>query len=466
MKNKNKTVVVSFEGESVKVVFASTKGENIHLDDYMTLTIEQFNDFLRNDASDDYIIVTGFKNFQNDRVSIPKTKDRYIKPLLKREISSRHPELNDFVPIVLFIEQSDTLGKHRNDYFVISIDKSEINDLIGHFLENQKSVIMVYPAMCVLMSLLPQSDTPFLCMFEVGEIKNVILVKDGNIIFTRSFSSQDEDGSDVVAQNIDLTVIYCRESLKVDPSFIIMAGVISKSVRISSSEIPSKPLVFPESFNVDQSEFNQYMIPIAAINYSREHPSILKKVKSLPEINVVTTQYKTFCYAKSLLKYSAVFFLALSIISIGFIGESSLNILKTNNKIKARRLQLSDISRIFETHIIKRDKVVDNLKNIEFMIRVNKQPRFADFLTALSSIKMDGVSIESLFAQNSNNIANVEMTGTLTVTNNYGFIKKEEIFRNSLIKIAGLKVINYKSDIQKRTYKVNFTYSSTPLGKN
>ncbi|MBF0540291.1 MAG: hypothetical protein HQK91_02430 [Nitrospirae bacterium] len=461
----NKTVVVCFEGESVKVVFASRNAEDLYIDNYMTLTMEQFDDFLSNDESDNYIIVTGVRNIHYDMVTIPKTKDKYIKPLVKREVSRRHAEFKDFIPIVSLIGNKVIDGKHRSEYFVISIDSSEINVLIDHFLENQKSVVLVYPVLCVLMSILPQSDTPFLCMFEVGQMKNVILVKDGNIIFTRSFTSQDEDASDVVAKNIDLTVNYCKESLKVAPSFIIMAGEISKSVKVSSSGIPSIPLVFSGRFNVDQSVFNEYVLAIAAINYSMERPFILnrKKTKSLPDINIATTEYKTYYYAKSLLKYITALFLVLSIISLAFIGESTLNILKTNKEIDVHRMQLSDISKIYNTYNIKRDKVMSKLKNIEFLNRVNKQTRFADFLSELSSIKLEGISIESLVIQNVKNITNMEMTGTITAPDYYGFIKEEEVFKNSLNKIAGVKGIDYKSDIEKKTYKVNFTYSSMPL---
>lgn len=464
----NKTIVISFEGESVKVVFASQKGDNLHIDDYMTLTKEQFANFLSNDKSDDYIVVSGFSNFQNDMVTIPKTKDRFIKPLIKREISKRHTEFNDFVPIISFINNTLVDGKQRNVYYVTSIDKSEINGILESFLENQKSVILMYPALFVLLSILPHSDNPFLCMFEAGEMKNIILIKNGNIIFTRSFTSSDDDDSDMVAHNIDITVNYCRESLKVAPSFIIMAGDISKTVKVSSSGIPSIPLVFQERFNVDQSVFNGYVLAIAAILYSRDHPSIFKRktLKLLPDINIATSEYKIFYYANNLLKYAAVFFLVLSVISLGFIGKSSFNIIKTNKKIDDRRMQLSDVTKIYDTYNSKRDKIMDKLKNVEFLIKLNKQTRFAGFLSSLSSIKKVGVSIDSLAAKNSKDITSMEMIGRITVPDYYGFLKEEEVFKNSLNKIAGLKDFDYKSDINKRTFKVNFTYSSTPLRKN
>lgn len=479
-----KTIVVSFEGESVKVVFASKKGENLHIDDYMTLTTEEFDDFLSNDESDNYIVVSGFRNFQNDMVIIPKTKDRYIKPLVKREVGKRHAGFKDFVPLISFIGESVKEGSHRRGYFVISIDNSEINNLIDYFLKKQKSVIIVYPALCVLMSILPENNTPYLSMFEVGDMKNILLVKDGNIIFTRAFTFKDEDGPEVIAQNIDLTINYCKESLDVSPSSIIMIGEISNSLRAFSSEIPSIPFIFPVHLNVDQSVLNEYIIPIAALTYSMKYPSVIKSkmakfyrwgksphafyrggsspmpLRALPDINVATTEYKTFYYARSLLKYAAVVFFVLSIFSLGSIGKSTFNLIKTNKDIDVKRIQLSDISEVYGRYDIKRDKVMGSLKNVEFLIKINKQTHFADFLSALSRIKMEGVSIDSMAAQSSNNTANIEITGRIAAPYYYGFIKESEVFRNTLNNIAGVKGIDYKPDIDKRTYKVNFTYSS------
>ena len=56
-------VVVSFEDETIRVLYATFRRKNIVVDDAIILRNEQFDDFLLKEKQKEFIITNSFKDF-------------------------------------------------------------------------------------------------------------------------------------------------------------------------------------------------------------------------------------------------------------------------------------------------------------------------------------------------------------------------------------------------------------------
>ena len=87
--------VVSFEDETIKVIYATVKGKETVVDDTLVLKAEEFDDFLRKEKAKEFMVVNSFKDFFQETILIPPTKKRFTKKLIEIEISKRS-QFKDF----------------------------------------------------------------------------------------------------------------------------------------------------------------------------------------------------------------------------------------------------------------------------------------------------------------------------------------------------------------------------------
>ena len=118
-------IAVSFENETVKIVYASFKGRNLLIGKTLTLTNDEFEDFLKKEKSRDFIVVCDFKIFYQDIMLLPPVNEKYFKNIVEAEAKKRFSELKDFTFFHSILGERMHEGRRVKETFFFAVANDE-----------------------------------------------------------------------------------------------------------------------------------------------------------------------------------------------------------------------------------------------------------------------------------------------------------------------------------------------------
>ncbi len=444
----SKSVAISFEGENIRIVYASHKKGGFQIDDILMLKDEQFDGFLEKEKIKEFIVSYHFKSFYQDIISIPTVKKKYIKKLVEAEIKKRVADFNDFSFIHLLHGEKVVENKRVLEIFVYAVKNEEINNIIKRFTSKGKFIKAIYPIALSVATTAKSIEGTFLCVTEIGLDKILVLMKDGQIQFVRNTHSFEKGLNDFDIQNINMTINYCRQSLRVNPSFVMLTGSICN--HYSGTSLPSIPVICalntPNQPEVG-TELLDFICPFSALFVAKGS-----------EINLLTSEYKNFYTTMQFLRYSTILFVFLTFIGIFYAGFVIKNCIEFQNKLNLMRADSHQISDLLSKY---EKKKTETEQYKPFIISLNNSmlsPDCQKFLFLLSNITTDKIKIESI----SLNASSSSLTGQLK-----GHVKSDSFanmqvhyqrFINSIGSLEGFKIKTHNLDIKDRKFQVEVEY--------
>ena len=222
----SKTVAVSFEGSDVRIVRASLKGGNLFVNSTQVIPDEEFDSFLEREKTSEFIVACEFKEAFHDVLTVPVLKAKYLhtfieaeirKVIGKREFSFIYSQLGKRV-----VENRNVL-----DVFYFAASNEEIQRIVDRFYTKGKMVKALYPSVFAAASLpgAAASDKPVMTVLSSGKERTVFFTKGAAIHFIRNYESIDEAFSVFDVQNINMTINYCFQQLRMNPSSICLWAV-------------------------------------------------------------------------------------------------------------------------------------------------------------------------------------------------------------------------------------------------
>ena len=89
MRKMKKTVVVSFEDQTIRVIYAFPKKGGHTVRDVMTLNDAQFGEFLRSEKTKEFIVVSNFSETYQETITVPVVKKKYLEKIIEIEIHKK-----------------------------------------------------------------------------------------------------------------------------------------------------------------------------------------------------------------------------------------------------------------------------------------------------------------------------------------------------------------------------------------
>src|SRR3990172_1585264 len=234
------TVVVSFENQKIRVVYASLKGRSHFIKDVLTLDDSQFQDFLKRDKTKEFIVVSNFRQAYQDTIHIPVVKKKYLGKIIEIEIRKKCP-YRDFSYLYHLSGEKIIENRKTLEIFVIAVENSELLNLINRFTDMGKTVNAVYPDVFSLSSMIRTDGKYALCISGAGMNKNLSLIRDRKIVFVREANSMEADMTDFDMRSIEMTVNYCRQTLRINPAFVVLTGNLGLNFNVTLH--PSVPVL-------------------------------------------------------------------------------------------------------------------------------------------------------------------------------------------------------------------------------
>jgi hypothetical protein len=443
-----KAVSISIEGEMVKAVAASVTGRKTRVTNTLVFPIDQLDDFLTQEPVRDFIVSVDFHNIYQDVVYLPPVSRRLAKKLLRAELKKKNPALEGHLSTVFFrTGQKNVNGSNLDEYFVFFVDNAEIDGLVERFLVRGKRLKALYPNMLAVLKILPTRQKPYICHYETGDKKNLFLISNGKVLFTRSAPSIGAGVLDYDLQNINMTVNYCRQTLRIEPEQVLFVGEADKTS--ASAAKPAIPLVFlnkPEQIAVESEVFSDFLIPISALGAGETQ-------------SLFTDEYRAFYAASTVVQKFSGYFAVLALLLVATLVMNFAIYRTLHEGLGKSRLQESQLQQTLAENGRAKQALLDEKPRLEYLNRQYAAPSAAQLLYRLARLQVQEMEVQKLeISAQGGDTLKLHMTGQM---------RQESLLRaqQSLAAVmAGLTGINGvtatgRLSLKDRTFDIDGSYA-------
>lgn len=431
-------VAVSFEDSAIRVVFALSKGKHIEIKDALTLRDDQLDDFLLNEKTKEFVVANSFKDFFQDIIHVPPAHKGYLKKLIAAELKKRAP-FKDFSFIHCELGEKLFENRRMKEVFVFAVKNEEVRNIVNRFVSRGKVVRAIYSDIFSIASQIDSRDLPVICISEAGFNKNLSLIKDGRIQFIRTAQSLERGISDLDIQNINMTVNYCRQALRISPSHIMLSGSLCSNYNTASNAtIPIACLA------KQPGPFLDFVSPVSALSVSADR-SLLSK------------EFRNFFHLRKFLRYSGFLFLTASIIGMGYAGGAIKTVIGLKNKISSVRTELPDLNSMLTAYDNKMAQTKEYMPFVSSLNNAASNPDVKRFLSLLSGLSMDNIIIDSISVTADNKILKVDIKGNVRTPDYAGMQAHYQRFIDSFSS-RGLNIKSQKIDLKDKRFHIELEH--------
>ncbi len=381
-----KTIAVSFEESNIKVVRGTFKVDDFSIDSTEIVEYYEFDDYLRREEASDIIVTYDFKEAYHGVLSVP-----VLKPRLQHKIIESELRKITKLPEVSFVYEpiGETVVENRKvqDVFYFAVNNEVIQDVAGKFYGFNKVVRAVYPSVFSAASLIESrsSDEANMGVISTGQEKIVFFTRQSTVYFFRNYESLDASLTDFDMQNINMTISYCFQNMKINPTSVVLLGNLSESVNVST--MPTTPLASLYKSNrihCKGETFNEFFLSIASFFAPKSS-------------NILSKEFKIINVLKSYMAYASKVFIAVSILCMGILLYEVTDVLDKRDQLKAVLSGRSDFDKTYSEYIGKEDDLRDLMPVINFLNEPS--PDLHGFFIDLAEIDINYLKFSSIEAR-------------------------------------------------------------------
>lgn len=448
----SKLIAVSFENEIVKIVYASSGSGRITVQKELVIKDEEFDDFLKTERASHFTVVCNFKKTYQDVLLLPPVKEKVLKKLVEAELRKKSPELKEFSYYHTILGESLYEGRKMTEIFAFAVSNDELFQVIERFEKHGKVIDNLYSDIISLSFLVSMTSDapkePALYVSESGTIKNVFLVKNGKVVFTRNLQSSASGINDMDAQNINMTVNYCRQTLRTNPAAIILVGSVGSKFE-SSVTLAAPVVVFSNDLNAGLSPERtlELITPISA----------LQQHKGLEESSIYPEDSRAVDMQKKALNYCAVLFLLLSIGGMAYLRPMISETKDLKEKITVLRKEIAQMETVTASYRTRTDELKKYMPNIQFInsIRAYDAKKILVNLSFLAPAKskLKDITINDITITAEEKSSRIQLKGSVQAAN---FADMEKNYQSilTLLKNNGLEVSSQSLSINDKKFQI------------
>lgn len=445
-----KTVSVSFEGNEVKVLHSSLKGNTLSIIKSETIAEEEFDDYLRNSNVSEFLVTYSFNENFHDSFTVPPVKARYLDKVIEskiRQVTNR----KDLSYITFNLGEQKVNNRPEQEIYYYAVSNNELKEVIDRFENHNKAVKAIYPSVFPAAALINRSmpEEPVLGAINTGKEMGVFFIKNGNIQFIRNYESTEPKLSDFDIQNINMTINYCFQNLRTNPSSVLILGGLTGSSEITSITIsPLASFLKPDDIKCSGEVFSEFLLPISSVYTSKES-------------NIMGRDFKNIFALRSYMTYAATLFIVAAVLLFGFSLLRGGGISDKRKNIKETSMSLHNVDNIYAEY----QERTDNINRLMTMVNYMNQssPDLGHLLVKIGSISSSSNIIFSSFEakMNRDNMFIILIKGTSSVK---GYAAFQTSFDEMIDIIKGIKNAEVnKSDlnISNQTFSVELKYKKS-----
>ena len=388
-------VSLSFENDSVKVVFTERRGGRIKVKDYILLDWLSFKEFLKKDKTKSFYVTGTFPETLEEVITVPPIKGKPLQDFIRKELKRRYPDVDDFVFRFNDVGADKVRGTTARDVLVTALPVESVDSLLYEFVQNKKDVIQLQPDILAIFNMLPAFDCPVLVLFVKDTVRVLFFIHDNRIHMVRKITGVSKEIDDFDIQNINMTVNYCRQNLKIEPRMLYIAG----PQRISSNLFPLIPVA---TLMLKDIEFPS----MRAASYDRgdEEAEDLQNTLMLtlaglfkPRLgNLISPSYRLYRIIKKYLNLALPLFVVALVFFAFMVFSNSKDVVRYEREINTLQQRIGDIAVAFN-ELKTLEKKKDDIVYINSLIQGSSyMANPGRVLSIISSSDLAGVDLQEI----------------------------------------------------------------------
>lgn len=464
----SQTVSIHFGADRIFVVRACRHRQHIQILQTQSFADEEFDEFLTRDRCRSYIVCVDFDELIQETVHVPPADKKLFPKLMQASIRKMHPGIADHPLMYEVVEDILEDGKVWKKVACFVYSKEEIEKILARFINKNKKVSGLYSNAFALSRMVQAkqeiTEDAVLCINAVAREKTIFLLKNKSMLLVRHIKTDEPGMDDAAIHNINMTVDYCLQSLRIRPTKLIILGRDKNALTEKDVEKKTKSSLEYGLFH------NLTSIPF-------EIPSRIKVKSSSESINwelYWTAVGALFCsaseslsppsYRQQLLQlqlyHSATYTcIAANVVVAAFLGLTIHSSQKLQRKIELENQKLVDASVIVEKFQSKNCELNEVLPGIGEVNNAALQAKFAQALIVLQCLDVAKMHTRSLhIVKQDLNALHLEVKGDIE---SIEYSRMQENFERLIASIKltkNLEVTSQKMDPVGRMFMLELIY--------
>jgi hypothetical protein len=433
------SIVISLEGQSARIVYGSAKSGAVTVKDALVIPIEQLDDFLDKERSSEFIVVNHFSDPFQDVISVPAVKKRLLRKIVEIEVRKK-AGFGDFSFIHTVIGTRATDQGKKTEVFVFAVKNDEARSIIERFASRGKTVKALYPDVFIMARAMALKGEDVLCVSASGRSKVFSLVIDGMLQFTREVLSNSTELNAFDIQNLDMTVNYCRQSLRVMPSVVMFAGRLGQDDGAAAIRGVHAACFSPRvTSRMPREALADFSAPVLAL-------------EPADAFDITPAAYRADKLKTRLLKYSSISFAAMA----AFLAVMSYAALRDAGSAKqglqASLAELPDIDAVVSEHEARKAEFERYVPFIDILNRAAAAPDPSELMRSLSGLDTERITLSVINIVPSGDALRLRLEGSIRSSSYASTQSYFEKFAGSFARIKGAQVVEQRLMIKDRNF--------------
>lgn len=446
-------VVVSFERDQVKIIHTEAAGSSLTLTKSLTIPLSDFSAYLKRETASSFIVTAAFSDAYQFTLQHPVLKPAFMQKIMEAEIRKRFPDLKEFAFFSISIGELVQDNKKMLESFIYAVGVEELSRITMPFAENNKTITALVPDFLPISYLLPvaaeRQDETVLMIASVADERILLLLKQQALVFVRRVTALSAEYSSIDIQNINMTVNYCRQAMRLNPARAVFVGAAPEAALSAELILPAETgTITPDRFAGMQSDS---IGPIAASLYGAR----CKPFSLLPP------EYRDYLSQRRILQLIAIACGVISCLALAFIVWRGIEFVSLKNRCEHLRAGLSRGEASFRAYQQERTAFQPYRPVVDFLNAAHSAPNPSIPLARLAAFShqdFERVRIHTATAKFEANALSILLKGSIA-DNEFAAMQKHFLHLKQAIQgIQGAQITNEKIELKSRSFELAVTF--------
>ena len=432
---------VSFEPELIRVLTAKSRGDRVvHA---LTLSNDEFEQFLQNDRSSDYHIIINSPDAVYDTINIPPVKSNLIRTLVQNETKRLFSTQPEFTTSFRSVDEIFQDNKTMQRIACCMVPDEFLFSILEPFIRHNKRVSSIISAPTVMADLvsatIDTSNETMLCTYDGGQRKTIFLLEKGCVTLVRHVPSDGPGWNSYDIQNISMTQDYCFQSLRVRPS---------RTVALNGEETEGTLTILETRLSHLYPELYQEYLPLLA-------------AMNLPNISSHDLRPQTYLddlKQQKILRNIMGAFAGGSALVVLLLLYNLYSVISLNSEIDYVRQQEQTLPIILENYqtVQQQFSVIEPL--IALINKVQAEPSLPALLSSMPPAPAGSTNISAIKVRSDKENSIINITGSISEKTFESMQHQFEALLSSLEKVKGITITTKQIDPKEQTFSIEATY--------
>lgn len=263
--------IVHIDGDRFRVAQVKTSKGKLVVEKLCSAIEADLDTCLHDLKTDALTVCANFDTMRQHMVYIPVTKERYISALVAGQLQDRFEETGEHSFFYSMLGETRIDGEKWLEIAAFVVDDSELNGIISRFSSRGYTVARILLNVCALERLAvaslvddPDKDKSIFCVADLGQTKTLFVLQHGKLSFSRDVPSPGYGINDQDAQNINMTISYCSQSLHIVPAKVLVLSLpFDTDTPSLELMLPTKWLELPPQMPLEFEKIRDYLVPLS-----------------------------------------------------------------------------------------------------------------------------------------------------------------------------------------------------------